>query len=66
LSALKVGSDGALTTDEVARVGIVASADGTTIETNGYGWEPWQKVTWHERPKAGLDAFAEAVRETQR
>ena len=32
----------------------------------GYGWEPWQRVTWHERGRAGWAtlraAFAEAVR----
>jgi len=32
----------------------------------GYGWEPWQRVSWHERRKAGWAtlraAFAEAVR----
>jgi hypothetical protein len=52
-----------------ARIGIEAfDAAGGSLgaATPGYGWEPWQRVTWHERRKAGWatlrDAFAEAVR----
>lgn len=52
-----------------ARIGIEAfAADGGSLgaASPGYGWEPWQRVTWHERRKAGWPtlraAFAEAVR----
>ena len=52
-----------------ARIGIEAfDAAGASLgaAAPGYGWEPWQRVTWHERRKAGWatlrDAFAEAVR----
>jgi hypothetical protein len=52
-----------------ARVGIEAfDAAGASIgaASPGYGWEPWQGVTWHERRKAGWStlraAFAEASR----
>jgi hypothetical protein len=54
---------------ESARVGIeVFDGAGRQIGkvSSGYGWEPWQRVTWHERRKAGWAtlraAFAEAVR----
>lgn len=33
---------------------------------NGYGWEPWQSVSWSERPKAGADRLGEALRESAR
>jgi hypothetical protein len=52
-----------------ARVGIeVFDGDGQPLgkANPGYGWEPWQRVVWHERRKAGWDtlrqAFAESVR----
>jgi hypothetical protein len=54
---------------ESARVGIeVFDGDGQPLgkASPGYGWEPWQRVVWHERRKAGWDtlreAFAESVR----
>ena len=33
------------------------------LTTSGYGWEPWQSVTWHERRKAGFDDLADTMRE---
>jgi hypothetical protein len=32
----------------------------------GYGWEPWQSVSWSERPKAGADGLSEAFRASTR
>jgi hypothetical protein len=32
----------------------------------GYGWEPWQSVSWSERPKAGADGLGEAFRVSTR
>jgi hypothetical protein len=53
---------------ESARVGIeVLDGAGRQIgkASRGYVWEPWQRVAWHERRKAGWAtlraAFAEAV-----
>jgi hypothetical protein len=63
------GSVGTQPLAPAARVGIEAfDAAGASIgaAAPGYGWEPWQRVTWHERRKAGWRtlraAFAEAVR----
>jgi hypothetical protein len=64
--------DGTVGTDVLpagARIGIEAfDAAGASLgaASPGYGWEPWQRVTWHERRKAGWgtlrDAFAASVR----
>ncbi len=59
--ALVVGPDGALQTREVERIGISIGLGTELVETAGYTWEPWQLPSWHERPKAGLEAFADAV-----
>jgi hypothetical protein len=32
----------------------------------GYGWEPWQSVSWSERPKTGADRLGEALRDSAR
>jgi hypothetical protein len=64
--------DGTVGTEQLAegaRIGIEAfDAAGASIgaASPGYGWEPWQRVTWHERRKAGWRTlragFAAAVR----
>jgi hypothetical protein len=64
LTAYLVHQDGTVTTTAVDRVGIVVVAEGETHVTGGYGWEPWQAVEWRERPKAGIDALADAVHDT--
>jgi hypothetical protein len=61
LQALRVGLDGALTTEPVSRVEISVSIGSTLYQTNGYGWDPWQKVAWHERIKAGAEVYARAI-----
>jgi hypothetical protein len=49
---------------KAGRVGIAVLADGDPLlETNGYAWEPWQGVTWHERRKQGFDELAKTMRE---
>jgi len=63
LQALRVGADGRLTTVTVPRVGIGVAVAGRLYPTRGYAWEPWQRVRWHERLKAGADGYAEAVRD---
>ena len=63
--ALAVRPDGALATVAVPRIGIAVAAGRSLSVTRGYSWDPWQHATWHERPKAGREAFAEAVRDVQ-
>ena len=49
---------------DAGRIGIVVVSDGAApLSTSGYGWDPWQSVTWHERRKAGFDELAETMRE---
>jgi hypothetical protein len=56
-----VSPDGSLTTETVARVGIDVALGPELYETNGYGWDPWQKATWHERLKSGIDDYRQAL-----
>jgi hypothetical protein len=62
--ALKVNPGGSLETVPVDRVGISVVLDGTEHRTNGYSWDIWNVVSWHERPKAGIELFARAVSAT--
>ena len=56
--------EGPTRTLSAGRLGIAALADGDALlETGGYGWEPWQRVTWHERRKQGFDDLASTMRE---
>ncbi len=64
LQALRITPRGRVDTETVERVGISVVLDGVLYQTNGYAWEGWNSVRWHERPKAGLEHFAEAVRES--
>jgi hypothetical protein len=41
----------------------VAAGDGALLETSGYAWEPWQRVSWHERRKAGIEELGTATGE---
>ncbi len=61
LQALRVAEDGSLTTETVTRLGIAVAAGSHVYSTRGYAWEAWQKVSWHERLKAGVDTYALAV-----
>jgi hypothetical protein len=64
--ALVVRRDGTVSTAAVARVGIDVAVGREVATTNGYSWDPWQVVAWHERQKAGIGVLAAAVRETMR
>ncbi len=64
LQAVVVGLDGEIGTTDVERVGIVVDVAGATTQTAGYAWEPWQSVTWHQRPKANLDLLTATAEET--
>jgi hypothetical protein len=61
LQALVVNPDGALTTKTVARVGIAIAVGSEVFRTNGYAWDPWQRVSWHERLKAGIEQYERAL-----
>lgn len=57
------GQPAAPATATVDRIGLSIAVGGQRFATAGYAWSGWQRPTWHERPKAGLDVFAEAVAE---
>ena len=59
--ALRITPEGEIQTAPVDRIGIEVAVDGQGYETNGYSWDVWNVVSWHERPKAGLAEFARAV-----
>jgi hypothetical protein len=55
---------GVITTMKGGRVGIAVLSDGSALlTTSGYAWEPWQRVAWNERKKAGFDDLASTMRE---
>lgn len=56
-----VAQDGSISTRTVERLGISVALGDHLAETAGYVWPVWQAPSWHERPKLGLDVFAEAV-----
>ncbi len=66
LRALALSRDGALATSPVNRVGLTVAVGSELATTTGYAWDPWQTVAWHERPKAGIAAFAAAVVDVSR
>jgi hypothetical protein len=61
LQAYRIGLDGSVSTETVDRVGITAVVGAVGYRTAGYAWEPWQSVEWHERQKAGIEAFENAL-----
>jgi hypothetical protein len=61
LQAYRITSRGQVETETVSRVGITVILDNESRVTNGFGWEPWQSVNWHERPKAGLDQLTDVI-----
>jgi hypothetical protein len=52
----------ATSTVKGGRVGIAVFTNGSLLRTNGYAWEPWQRVTWNERRKAGFDELGNTMR----
>jgi hypothetical protein len=54
--------DGSVDTLTVGRLGIqVAPAGQPAVATNGYGWDGWNRVDYHERRKAGWPAVRRAM-----
>ncbi len=55
-------TDGSVGTLDVGRLGIdVAPAGEAAVSTNGYGWDPWNRVEHHERRKAGWPTVRRAM-----
>jgi hypothetical protein len=52
----------ATSTTKAERVGIAVATEGSLLQTSGYAWEPWQRITWHERRKAGFDDLSDTMR----
>jgi hypothetical protein len=65
-TGLVVKPDGSFETQRVKRLGVAVEVDGHEYLTNGYSWDPWNAVSWHERPKVGIQKFAQAVADTLR
>jgi len=61
LQAYRITPEGQIETETISHLGITVVSNNQLHTTNGYTWEPWQHVTWHERPKAGLDQLADRI-----
>ncbi len=59
--AYRIQPDGAVTTEPFERIGIVVALGGDVAETSGYSWDPWQKASYHERIKVGVDVFIDVA-----
>ncbi len=58
---LRPKPDGTMTSEPIERIGInIVDGKNVVTTTNGYAWEAWNKVSWHERKKAGWP-FLQAV-----
>ncbi|HET6684318.1 MAG TPA: hypothetical protein VFG75_11535, partial [Gaiella sp.] len=55
-----LGADGVVRSRHAGRVGITVATGGSTLVTSGYDWEGWNRVTWHERRKAGWQTLQAA------
>lgn len=60
LQARVVGENGVISTSTVDRIKLGVSL-GSELATGDYGWEQWQKATYHERLKNGSDTLAETL-----
>lgn len=58
--ALVPAADGTATTRTVDRLGLVVDAGDGPVVTEGVVWEPWNRVYWRERLKAGAQVLADA------
>jgi hypothetical protein len=56
-------ADGSVDTLKVGRLGIdLAPAGEAAVSTNGYGWDEWNRVDFHERRKAGWPVVQRSMR----
>jgi hypothetical protein len=58
--ALTLDKSLAATTTPVAHLGIRVVSGASTV-AGTYTWDAWNRVEWHERPKAGLDGLARTI-----
>ena len=56
-----VAADGRISHVAIDRIGIAVVSGSDTVETSGYEWEDWNRVTYSERIKAGSGVFAQTV-----
>ncbi len=56
-----VSPDGVFSHVVIDRIGIGVTAGSESVETTGYEWEDWNRVTFTERIKAGSGVLAETV-----
>ncbi len=61
LQAFRPTIDDQIVTETVEHVGIAVVVGDELAATDGYIWEPWQVVQWHERPKAGIEILADQL-----
>lgn len=60
LRLLQPRRDGSMSTVRATRVGIAVTAGPQRRATRGFAWLPWNRVTWHERRKAGWEILGHA------
>jgi hypothetical protein len=61
--ALRVDGDGTTSTEQFDSVGISVAVAGEFYQTDGYRWEGWEAVDWHERLKVGVELIRTAMAE---
>jgi hypothetical protein len=61
---LRPKPDGTMSSEPIERIGInVVGPKGEVAKTSGYAWEAWNRVTWHERKKAGWPYLQKVMNE---
>ena len=61
---LRPKADGTMSSEPIERIGInIVGPKGVVAKTSGYGWEAWNRVTWHERRKAGWPYLQKVMNE---
>jgi len=59
--AYRVQMDGSVALVDAPDVGISLVLGGQEFQTSGYTWDAWNEVEWHERLKADIEVYAQAV-----
>ena len=54
-------ANGTMTSEHAGPIGIAVEDGGVLTSTRGFGWKPWNTVTWHERRKVGWSAIRAAI-----
>ncbi len=61
---LRPKPDGTMSSEPIERIGInIVGPKGVVAKTSGYSWEAWNRVTWHERKKAGWPYLQKVMNE---